>query len=447
MARFSIAKMQPNRPLDFWDYFSFLVPCLIAVEAEFIGRIMGSELLLAAALPLLLLRNLQKLRSGSGIRLTLLIVFWFLSQVATDIIVASSFEDFARGWSKIAFFGMNFLAILLLISGRSERVKFFFVGLACGAIAKYLFNPSDFATDYPWKFGYGYSVTCLILILGVKLLNRRKLALLQATLMLLLAVLNLLMEFRSLAALCFATFAFCAAHLFFSVRQQQSGTVLKNYALALMMSILISGYGLTQIYSYALNNGWFGESAMEKFEAQSQGDLGVLVGGRPEILISTTAILESPIIGYGSWARNPELAELHRQMLYQYGYRVYGDNTDDLIQTHSHLFGAWVEAGLGGGLLWLVVGWLLCIAIFSLLKTPNTPEPYIVFILFNFAWAILFSPLGAEMRVISAFGLALVVMLVDDARRSRIPSRTQRTLAPHQLSREASKNFHQFPHS
>ena len=54
--------------------------------------------------------------------------------------------------------------------------------------------------------------------------------------------------------------------------------------------------GTLQLYDVAASEGWLGADAQAKYLQQS-GALGVLVGGRSEVLVSSQAVIDSPILG------------------------------------------------------------------------------------------------------------------------------------------------------
>ena len=71
---------------------------------------------------------------------------------------------------------------------------------------------------------------------------------------------------------------------------------------------------------YAASHNYFDEQTEAKFEAQSGGQLGVLVGGRPETLVAIQAIIDSPIIGHGSFKEDPKYVQMMQDIQYKYEY-------------------------------------------------------------------------------------------------------------------------------
>ena len=147
-----------------------------------------------------------------------------------------------------------------------------------------------------------------------------------------------------------------------------------------------------------------------------------MTGGRAEFLASTQAILDSPILGHGSWARDPKYVELQRQRLIDLG--IPGGNLPadpDLIPTHSYLLGSWVWGGLAGGLFWIGVGTLVLWVLANAYAVGLELNPLIAFVASVVLWGIAFSPYSNTERLSASFGivvclLATRLMKPDDQR-------------------------------
>jgi hypothetical protein len=73
------------------------------------------------------------------------------------------------------------------------------------------------------------------------------------------------------------------------------------------VAMRVAIYGITVLYEYGASEGWLGDEAREKYLIQSSGDMGILLGGRTQILASAQAIIDSPVIGHGSRAKDSKL--------------------------------------------------------------------------------------------------------------------------------------------
>ena len=157
-------------------------------------------------------------------------------------------------------------------------------------------------------------------------------------------------------------------------------------------------------------HGLFEESQNEKFVGQSQGDYGVLVGGRPETLVAIQAIRDSPIMGHGSFPYGLKYMQLQQDIQYEHGYTD-SDEAEEVdypvIPTHSHLTLGWVEGGILGGICWIYILILDLRALFRLIELRPPLAPLYSYLLVGFLWDILYSPFGSVNRIRAAFYILL----------------------------------------
>ena len=221
------------------------------------------------------------------------------------------------------------------------------------------------------------------------------------------SVLNLYLNFRSLSLICFL----CLCCVILVARRPQGG--IKPVRLAVVtLAIAAALIGFQQLYVTAVKSGSLGFDALQKYDDQSTGDLGLLLGGRSESLASLQAIADSPLIGHGSWAKDSYYVNLLYEQASLHGYSQTGlYNDDDAIPTHSHLLGAWVEGGFLGGLFWI---WVLLLTARRLIFAVNVDSNFQILLLFcgiSLLWDVLFSPLGTQARLITPYYLVVITNL------------------------------------
>ena len=124
---------------------AFLIPTVIWIEVNAVGRIFAPELLLIGLLPFLLLTRGAMLASPLLRTFLIMAFLWLCAQILTDLIRDTPFRDFSRGWSKIIFLSMNFAAIYMLVYGSRKRITLFALGIVVGGYLSFFLNPSDFA--------------------------------------------------------------------------------------------------------------------------------------------------------------------------------------------------------------------------------------------------------------------------------------------------------------
>jgi hypothetical protein len=394
----------PTGLFSLGDLFCIIVPVLQFVEFQMAGLLLLSDIALVMALPIALIRHPERLRQRPIPAVLTVGIFWLISQIVTDLLRQSAPEDYVRGWVKICFVLVNFTVVWLVVCINQRRFVLYGVGLAVGTILTFYVHPSSEQLQSPWKFALGIPITLLIAMLAAHARKHRYIGILLP--LTALAVVHAFEDFRILAAICFLTPIYCL--FLMSAAREKFG----HLRLVVFVLTVACGIGaFTLIYSHYAKLGFFGAYAQQKLEAQS-GEGGLLLGGRGEILASEQAILDSPILGHGSWARDSTYTAIMEDRRAALGYRRFqdGGKRDDLIPTHSYIFGSWVDAGVAGGLFWLLI---LGITFYALFNASGTEPllPLFAFAGFMLMWDILFSPLGTPTRFIAPYFMAAMVSL------------------------------------
>jgi hypothetical protein len=327
-------------------------------------------------------------------------------------------------------FLLEFAALYLLLRGRKGRMLLFLTGMAVGQLLTYAIAPSAYALADPWKFGYGPPLTLLVIVLAnLRPLRRR--APLQLALLGFIGVVNLAMGTRSAFLLCLLV----AAYLLMSRRGSRiadaHGSPRRSRLWPAIVAVVVVGAAAGVGYAYAAQEGLLGAQARAKYAAQSGGKYGVFLGGRVGVFASSQAIIDSPLLGHGSWAKDWKYQNLLDQRLAQLGYggAPYTGGGVPPIPAHSYLLGAWVEGGVFAAVFW---AWVLLLTYRAARRTYGVDEPFTV--LFAFAastlvWGVLFSPFAAQEKLYAAFFVVVVLSFADPVR-----ARTGRRLPPASLT-------------
>jgi hypothetical protein len=292
----------------------------------------------------------------------------------------------------------HFTTIALLIRQSQRRFILYSAGLVLGGVLTFFISPTFYAEDYPWKFGLGTPITILVCLIAGMLARRSRMA--AVTMIAAIGATNLYLGYRSLGAVC----AISAIYSYFQLSPQLADKRLRKVQTVLTIAGLAAGvWGISAIYAHGVQRGWFGEEALQKYEMQSSGDAGVLLGGRNEFLAAGSAIRDSPVIGHGSWAKDPKYKAILYDRLAKLGYRnIGGEMESDLIPSHSYLLGAWVESGVVGAVFWCWVSWL---TVSALVRASGREPllPFFAFIALLLIWNVLFSPYGAGERFTTTY--------------------------------------------
>jgi hypothetical protein len=398
------------------DIAALMAPSLTFIQINIGGTLFASEIVLLIALPLLIISRGKKLFSPMPRHFIILALVWLFAQMLTDVIRDTPIEDFSRGWARVVFFVTNFIAIYLLVHGSSKRMVLFIFGFAISQILSLLINPGPLFIAFPWKFGYGTTVTYLICLL-TQLKFMANSPRIVAAIFAFIGILHIYHDSRGAGFSCFVVAIFIIARSIKPVEKKQLTYKKSNNGLSILVFtvvFLICINVFTQFYSSAVSSGLFGEDAREKYELQSRGQFGLLLGGRAEILSSSAAIFDSPIIGHGSWAKDDKYRAILEERLQDLDYGKTGESYNletGLIPSHSYLLGAWVESGFFGTFIWF---WLFTLTLKQVpllyndrLKHPVIP--LIIFFSYNMLWGILFSPFGSTERLYVAFCATMVM--------------------------------------
>lgn len=266
--------------LDAVDVLVFLIPCLQLIRMKVIGVLNGSDLMLLAVFLYLALEGRLRIATAAGKRTLILCSLWLASQCVTDIVRHSAFTDYARGWSNVGLTFVNLAVLWTMLYGRPRRLALFGWGLVVGNVLLFFINPPEALVGSPeviaWKFVFAYSVS-----LGVFLFASRKECRghWPITLAVMMGIINIVQGSRSMGGVCLAA----ALYLFvarISRRKSPGISRLKaRTAVALAASILLSVAGVMWSYGRAASAGILGEDAEQKYEQESSGKYGVLLGG------------------------------------------------------------------------------------------------------------------------------------------------------------------------
>lgn len=390
------------------DVLAFLIPFAQVIHFSAFGDIYGSDFIILPVLPFVFLKHGRQLFSGPAKTVFVLGCLWFGNQVLTDAIRQTPFDDWTRGFAKILTFLFALVVLYLLTNKRPQRIFIFAIGLGAGGIMMFFVNPDPWALTMPWKFGFGPALAWLGVAASCLIYRQRGLGpWVAAFFLMLIGVGYVLLGSRAQGAAVALTAAFLIFQQFSVARGRRGRPVgWVGFATLGLLGFLV-GNGLLQIYGIAASEGMLGVYQQQKYLAQSRGNLGVFLAGRNEILASSKAIMDSPIIGHGSWAKDRQYQIDLYQALSEAGIAPTFDPSDPklvmVIPAHSHIAGTWVEAGIMGGIFW---AWILILGLRSLMSLSQAKRgysPLFAYVLMTMLWAIPFSPFGGPGRLLSPF--------------------------------------------
>lgn len=396
------------------EWLLLLLPMFRFVKIQIVGEVFASEFLLIMLIPLILVSGRAVRLPRSGAVVLMMALCWLAAQIATDLYVDTVVKDFVRGWANISFFILGTIALLLLPVENDRKIWLYLTGWALGGILQVIVAPTVFQQFQPMKWGIGPSLFGLGLVfLSVYQHRSRRLV---VGGLIFLTVFSLAFAFRSTALGCMGTLAIYLLSGHFQNWYRMPFVTKAFIAVPVLAGTLVTGLLLFQVYDTATKSGILGAKAQYKHEMQTGSEVGFLLSARGEILVSGLAVLESPIIGHGSWAKDPHFASLYVKLRKGLG-QVAEEKELGRIPSHSHLMGAWVEAGIVGAIFWFFILVVCARVLFVEITSPGKADILAVNIILGIMWGTMFSPFNGQARYFLEFGLMLLILKMPGLRR------------------------------
>src|SRR5438552_19079499 len=99
----------------FADFLVFAIPAVQFMQIQVVGKLFATDVLVLAALPFVLFARRRQLAAHLPRKVIVLGVLWLVAQIITDLARQTAFDDYARGWAKIAFFLATFGVLYVLV--------------------------------------------------------------------------------------------------------------------------------------------------------------------------------------------------------------------------------------------------------------------------------------------------------------------------------------------
>lgn len=394
----------------------FLTGCTAIFRVNVIGAAYLAELLL----PVL---GLLALFTPGGRKLFSEPKFWILfgalmvtlsGYMLSDFVRDTSQAQYVRGWGRIGMEATDFLALALIAAADRRNLWWFIAGFGAGGVL-YLRLVQHVPLPI-WKFGYAEYMT-----LGFAAFAYFIPARWASIGFVVLGYLSLKYDFRIHTGVCLLI----AAFLWLRAGKPRQRRIRKPR----YMPLLIGGV-------IALGAVQFGLKITEDDYSRMRRE-GSDVGREAGIKFGIRAVLNSPIVGYGSWGVSSELFAIHRQVLTELGAERGRDYSSaasgSTMSTHSEGLQAWVEGGLLGAVFFFVFGYQLFRSLKPLVleRMPDAIWPILLYFVFYSLWHLFMSPFAATSRLQIAFGAVAIVVLAMERTRAaktlRLAMRMQRT--------------------
>lgn len=387
----------------------FLVLFLTLYTVHLFGNFFISEFIFL----FIFLRGLLKGELRSAAKLVKpfigLLVLAIFGEIIADLWNGSSVISSFKGFSLILFTLINLLAIIILTKFDPVNIHIAIFGFAASGLASFFVQPGTYARSEIWKFGIGYPLILMVFcLLSLRKIRLKKLVI--VSLIIFSSGLSLFLGARSLALVTFLAVFF--------VRNEVKVKKAKFSYSVIMIFLLLGAIGLYSSFYFSLaKNGTLGDKAQAKYILQTATSDNIIINSRTELLFAGRAVIESPILGFGSYAElNQNLRTIILTFLTKNNIypdlapfnRTYGTT----IPVHSMILQWWLWFGIFGLLfpLKLLVNFIRAINIIG--------EPVLYYyLIIGGVWNVLFSPYGESCRIL----IPLTIIAVSSSRETLLP--------------------------
>ena len=381
----------------------FVIGLMTYASFNLVGQIRIGEII---ALGFFLL-NLKKIFANKELRrLTALFFFSALLVGLSTYANGSGLEKVGKGVSNMLFINSSLVAFYILLKNQPQRYLIYFLGLIVGMLFFSPYNdlPVDisFEDEQYFDLVWGIWVIPILVLVGSKYF-RLPYFLIFFTLFV--GVLFFVNNARSTGLILLLTAVF---YLLFVLEIR-----LKLFKLAFFsIATVVICYNL---YIFLSQQEILGRLSKEQVEARSETKSSLSLFstiGRPEFAIGVLAIIDKPIIGYGSHNENNKYAQLANYLNIVDDY--YLDEEPNLT-AHSVLLDTIIQGGIFASLVWFFVVRLCIQSYLKIILLPPLQFTFpIILLTVSFFWNFLFSPLGyARFSLPIHFALMLCIMQRD----------------------------------
>lgn len=321
----------------------------------------------------------------------------FAGYIFADLYRMTDLRDLMRGWARLAFLVVDLIAIATLIGLSKHSLPLYQCGLAAGSVLYVLiFGP--LLGEY-WKFGYAVPVTLLLLLVAPLIGTWAvELALIGV------GLLHLLLDYRSMGGCCLL-----AGSLLLVMRLP-----LRLRGWAVPAAAVSAAIGVLALYQYVGTKG-------THRTAQSNIDRSAMAAAAWE------AVVESPVIGQGSWFSRSKVFDAFFEMRYRETKISGGRGVERFghlegVAIHSQILVSLAEAGIFGVCFFVAYGVLLVWAIWyaSAHQTGNRFAGLFLFVLICAFWDLWMSPFSGQARALISIACGIILLLWQERRGTRM---------------------------
>lgn len=366
------------------------VGILTAIPVSFVGRVFIGEVLLGLVSPFaipLVLTLPGPYGRVARMLLAAMVISW-AGYVASDMYRATPSLDYLRGWSRWAALIAAYSTLAWLGSKSIRYVVYFLLGWSVGSIVYPLVTGGFSVVDW-WKFHAGVPA-CIIAAYFAGKAGKW----IASAAMVGMGGVSVVLNTRSLmlAAVLAGGVSLIAGRTGRAKKLNVKRFSKQRIVLAIATLSLCAVAAVSIVNRVGETYGY-----KERFE---RSNVRRMVNAE----VAYKIIKASPVIGYGSWARDPSVARIRDEIIKQRGESnvVRGQGQEDLVIVHSQVLQAWVEGGLLGLTFFVIYGWHLASKLLALTAYVkyNPLTPIMGFVLIMASWHFFASPFSGAVRVL-----------------------------------------------
>ena len=398
------------------DWLAFLLGLFTMIKVRLLGTFGVSEIIMLYLLIFKVRENPFFLNRNAKI-LFILAILWAIGTILTDLIRGSSDVDLIKGFTSVVFLMLILPVTYWCIYDDIDRILYYIFGLSISSIIGFIFQQSinldDVGLDVWQVYAYEYLA---VFVAAMMFYRGRRLG--GYAVLIGYGFWSLFHLSRNVFILFVVSSVLIYFFEYYFMRndnpEEAQFSFDRNIVKTLIVLSLAFG-GIKYSYEYLASNGTLGERAKDKYEMQKNSSMG-LASGRGDFFITSKMIMDSPLVGYGSYAKDKH--ELAYQKAKELGIKSDSEYIQNKIRNkfipgHSYILGAWVYNGILGLPFWIFSLYLI-FKFFQkgLYSDPNISPLMIIWSMLMF-WNILFSPF-ANRPIIAMFLSAILLILFKD---------------------------------
>lgn len=383
-----------------------LLGLLSTTSITLVGQLFLSELFSLINFPFI--KPLRLIKSYNLLYTTIICMAGLLfSQIISDIYNNSEPLDYLRTWAVLLFSILSTIYFVHLLSRSNKSIIYYFFALF---FIKLIFGEGDLNISFQsqdtnyFKVRFVGFLNAAILLILFFLFTKKKVKS-AIWIIILFSLICFILDARSNGLIYFISGSILIVKVT-NARISKSKIIV---SFILVSIVFYSGY--TYYVNQVLHHGFGGLNSQNQLAKidNPYNPFELLIQGRQELYSTTIGITEKPLLGHGSWAKDPGLkyAKLLAEFtdsdfLYSRGF----------IPTHSILLTSWLWSGVSGFLFLLFLFRKLLKSFLRFIKYSNSNNPImpiLVVLTVEMTWHFLFSPYG-QLRIAFPLWASLIIV-------------------------------------